>query len=216
MAPTGMIDRLKAWPWTYIVLGVIVVALAFRVVRVTDRWMSAERGKAVSDSLLTIADSLLLEERVQDEQDAAQRVRDQFIIDSLGGVIQFQAKALGRWERTKTTLITVDTSLALEAQLANCQDNVQTLLRSGDDLSASLAATTFAADSAIRVATAAKLRADSADVRRALASDSVSRLLGKAKAATTRRWYQKLWGGTKKVVTLGGAASIGYTVGRLF
>ena len=201
------------WP----VIGcLLTITLAWKLVQVSRAAHSTEVEMASLRETLALAESTVVQMERADSIEAVQRDRDQFIIDSLSGVISFQAKAIDRWKAAKGTMHAVDTSLAVAVQLQHCQDNVQTLLAAGNDLSESLAVAKAAADSAIAVATAANVRADSADARRAVAADSVTALLRDAAKKTRRPWYKKLWGGTVDVATTGVKVGVGYAIGKLF
>jgi hypothetical protein len=205
---------LPALPWGRIIVGAVVVLLGWKLFQISRAAHDTETEMASLRTTLALAESTVVQMERADSIEAAQRDRDQFIIDSLSGVISFQAKAIDRWKAAKGTMHAVDTSLAVAVQLEHCQDNVQTLLAAGNDLSASLAVAKVAADSAIAVATAANARADSADVRRALAADSVTALLRDAAKKTRRPWYKKLWGGTVDVMTTTAKVGAGILIGR--
>jgi hypothetical protein len=199
------------WP---VVGCLLTITLAWKLFQISSAAHSTETEMASLRADLILAESTVVRMERADSLEAVQRDRDQFIIDSLSGVISFQAKAIDRWKAAKGTMRAVDPSLAVEVQLENCQDNVRTLLAAGNDLSESLAVAKFAADSAIAVATAANVRADSADARRALAADSVTALLRDAAKKTRRPWYKKLWGGTVDVMTTTAKVGAGILIGR--
>jgi hypothetical protein len=203
----------KYFPFWPVVSLVVITFVLLRMSSDVHGWR--ERATK-AEAAMKLADSTVQQMREQDVADSLQREREQFIMDSLGGVIRFQTRTLAQWERAKTTLHPVDTSLAVEVQLSRCQDNEITLRASADALASSLALATEAGNAAIAKATEAKLRADSADARRAVASDSVRVLLAGATKALKRPWYKKLWGGTKQVVTSAGLIGVGVVAGKLF
>lgn len=205
----------KQIPWVGGLATLAVTWLLIRLIQTTTAANDVSGQLADATAKLAKADSIAFTAQQQDIADSLQRERDQFIMDSLGGVIRFQTRTIAQWERAKATLYPVDTSLAVEVQLARCQDNEMTLRVNADVLASSLALATEAGTAAITQATASKLRADSADARRVIASDSVRVLLAGATKALHRPWYKKVWAGTTRVVTATGLVGVGVMVGKL-